>query len=455
MTPFIGPSYQLASRPASVQRTVNMIPVPLEPGNERTEFVFKDLPGLTLFADLGGVARGAINVNGRVFAVAGGQLKEILSNGNTVSLGPLGTSSGPVDMQANTEQLIFTDGLLLYVMDLESNALQTVPAYPGGKRIGYIDQYLVYLMADSQRFGWSALGDATSLDALDFASAEGSPDNLVSLLVDHRELWLFGVDTVEVWINTGSEAVFERNPGAFIEFGCAAAHSPQRLDNSVYWLGKGAGGGYAVYRAQGYAPQRVSTRAIEELLTGLDLSGARAFTYQQDGSSFYCLKVPGLPTVWCFDALSGLWTERAELQDGEYIQHRAECHVFAFNRNMVGGSDGKLYILDPEAHSLNGDVLVRDRVAPVMSLPARKRIRYSRAELVSDKGHGGAAMLRWSDNNGATWGNWHQASLGALGDFMAPTRWNRLGSAVDRVFHLRCTDNVGFNPVDLHFEVSA
>lgn len=42
----VGPSYNLLSRPASVQRTVNMVPVPLEPGNERTPWVLKDVPGL-------------------------------------------------------------------------------------------------------------------------------------------------------------------------------------------------------------------------------------------------------------------------------------------------------------------------------------------------------------------------------------------------------------------------
>ncbi len=42
----IGPTYNLESRPASVQRTVNLVPVPLEPGNERTGWVFKDVPGL-------------------------------------------------------------------------------------------------------------------------------------------------------------------------------------------------------------------------------------------------------------------------------------------------------------------------------------------------------------------------------------------------------------------------
>lgn len=48
-TPFVGPSYNLESRAASVQRTVNMVPVPLEPGNERSEWTFEDVPGLTLF----------------------------------------------------------------------------------------------------------------------------------------------------------------------------------------------------------------------------------------------------------------------------------------------------------------------------------------------------------------------------------------------------------------------
>lgn len=44
--PFVGPSYNLDSRPASVQRTINIVPYPQEPGNERTKWVFKDVPGL-------------------------------------------------------------------------------------------------------------------------------------------------------------------------------------------------------------------------------------------------------------------------------------------------------------------------------------------------------------------------------------------------------------------------
>jgi hypothetical protein len=45
--PFVGPSYNLRKRPQSVQRSINLVPVPQEPGNERTRWVFKDVPGLS------------------------------------------------------------------------------------------------------------------------------------------------------------------------------------------------------------------------------------------------------------------------------------------------------------------------------------------------------------------------------------------------------------------------
>lgn len=50
--PFVGPSYRFTSLPASVQRTVNMMPVPIEVGNERVGWIFKDVPGLVKLAQI-------------------------------------------------------------------------------------------------------------------------------------------------------------------------------------------------------------------------------------------------------------------------------------------------------------------------------------------------------------------------------------------------------------------
>ncbi|MGL4577105.1 MAG: hypothetical protein ACRCV9_20125 [Burkholderiaceae bacterium] len=46
----VGPSYDLDSAPSGVQRTINLVPVPVEPGNERTAWVLEDVPGLTSFS---------------------------------------------------------------------------------------------------------------------------------------------------------------------------------------------------------------------------------------------------------------------------------------------------------------------------------------------------------------------------------------------------------------------
>jgi hypothetical protein len=69
--PFVGPSYNLPAWPADVQRTIGMVPVPLEPGNEKTGWAFRDAPGLVLHATLAGPVRGLYRVGERAFAVGG------------------------------------------------------------------------------------------------------------------------------------------------------------------------------------------------------------------------------------------------------------------------------------------------------------------------------------------------------------------------------------------------
>lgn len=74
--PFIGPSYNLRRRHHSVQRAVNLVPVPLEPGNERTAWVFKDAPGLVAF----GAIPDALRLDG-TWMLDGSQELDALRNG--------------------------------------------------------------------------------------------------------------------------------------------------------------------------------------------------------------------------------------------------------------------------------------------------------------------------------------------------------------------------------------
>jgi hypothetical protein len=388
-----------------------------------------------------------------LYAVINGTLYSVDSQGTRTGRGNLSSTAGALDFASTLTQLCITDGAFLYVFNPSTGEFTTAPNYPGGDRIAFIDQRIVFLRRATQQFGWTALGDARSIDELAFASAEGAPDPLVSLLTDHRELWLFGPNSTEIWNSVGGQTVFERNPSAFIEYGCAAAYSVQKSANSVTWLSRDERGQAMVMRAQGYQPARISTRAIEERFEGLDLAQARAYTYSDGGQQFYCLNVPGVDTTLVYDETFGQWHERAELVSGNYRQWRPTSHAFAYGRHFFAGADGKIYAADPDVHTFGESVKCRSRVLPVVSTTNRKRLRFPLVEVVCDKATAGTLMLRWSDDNGATWSSWQYASAGLVGQHARRVRWHRTGSAFDRVFEIRVTDAVPFNPVQMVAEI--
>src|ERR1700754_3691332 len=129
------------------------------------------------------------------------------------------------------------------------------------------------------------------MDALRFATAESSPDNLVRVYSAFGQLWLYGEKTTEVWYNSGdADFPFARVEGAKMQIGCAAANSVLDMDNSPLWLGQDKDGRGIVYRAQGYTALRISTTAVELVLRQSgDLSQIRSYSYQENGHLFLVL----------------------------------------------------------------------------------------------------------------------------------------------------------------------
>jgi hypothetical protein len=295
--------------------------------------------------------------------------------------------------------------------------------------------------------------DSLTFDALDIASAEGNPDGLVGLVSDGQATYLFGDYTTEVFYDSGNaDFPFERIQGALMGVGCAAAFSIQDVGGVPYWLGRTKLGRGIVYRAQGYKPERISTHAIETVIQGLgDVSAARAWTYEQSGHQFYCLNLPGATTTWVFDVSTGLWHERSYLSNGVDQRHRADCHAFAYETNVVGDyENGNLYALDPETKSDNGDPIARERTSPHISKDGNYAT-HSRFQLDLETGVGidgsgqgtdPQVILQWSDDGGHSWSAERWASAGSIGQRRTRVNFRRLGAARDRVYKVRITDPV-------------
>jgi hypothetical protein len=73
--------------------------------------------------------------------------------------------------------------------------------------LGYIASYVVCVPAQGQgingRFFWIDPGE-TTIDPLDFATAERAPDPVFAVVVFGDQFWLPGSNTTEVWYFTGN-----------------------------------------------------------------------------------------------------------------------------------------------------------------------------------------------------------------------------------------------------------
>lgn len=453
---FVGPSYALANRKASIQRSVNMRLVGLE-AQGKAPFMLESMPGLAVFSTLSGVVRGGIQAAGRAFFAAGSTLYEVLADGSNASRGTLATASGPVEMAYGLTQLVIVDGANGYVLNLSSNLFSNITsaAFYGSTRVEFLDNYFLFIRPDTQQFYITAINDATNLDALDFASAESSPDNLVSLVVDHAEAWMMGSNTTEIFFNSGNaDFPFERNRGAILEVGCISPYSARKIDNSVFWIGQDTNGSGIVYRANGYQPQRISTRAIEETLqASSDLSAAVAFCWQENGLTYYAINAPGLTQTLVYEVAAGQWFDWCDIDGvGQFEACRAVNHVFAFGKHLIGGSDGVVYRMGVDVHKNGSDPLVRERTSPHDAKPGRGRVPYQSFWLDCTTGDASSDMpieMSYTNDSGDNWSDPKVRNIGAAGNRVARVLWNsRLGLSRDRVWRVRFSGDAPFSIID-------
>lgn len=428
-------------------------------GQSKTVGALLGTPGTRLLVDVGGTGgiRGAYRpASGNLIVVQGNKVYRVTPAWVASEVGTLLTSTGPVSIADNGQNAVLVDGANGYVLSLSGNTLSriTSDAFYGADRVQYLDNYFIFNRPDTQTFYITGLG-TTDLDALDFASAEGAPDLLVSLHVDHRELWLFGETSIEVFFNTGNaDFPFERTGNAFIQHGCAAAQSIASMDNTIYWLGRDERGSGTIWRADGYTPVRTSTSALEFAIQGYEtISDAIAYTYQQEGHAFYVLHFPTANATWVYDALTQLWHERAWRNplDGSLNRHRSNAYAFFGGEHVVGDwENGKLYALDLAYYSDNGDPMPAIRATGHlfntdyhwMLWHSLQIDMESGVGLVSGQGSDPQVALDWSNDGGHTWSNPLTRSMGRIGEYKKRVRWLRLGRSRDRVYRLTITDPV-------------
>lgn len=359
----------------SRQDTLNWIPVRAEQAGTLTPFQLRDAPGVKPYVritrDLGvdgivesGAIRGMRNVEGKLFVVSGNTLYQISNTGVAIPYGTI-PGVGRVSMSHNQQglgnQLTIVNGSSGYVFNTSTLVLAKITdnGYPGAFIADYIDQYIAQIEPQGRYWFHSDLADALSYNTLDQYEAEADPDRIVSLVVSHREVLVFGRDTIEPFVNTGSQTgTFERASNTVIEVGCSAKFTPRKLDNSVFWLDDKR----LIRRLDGYTPIRISTDAIDSAFSecsDAEIAQSYAFTWETRGHKVYYITVPGRFTFG-YDVLTGQIHRRATFGFPHWCVTDA---VFWNGRWIVGDSRyGRLYELDQDYKLDSCDPLVRQRI---------------------------------------------------------------------------------------------
>jgi hypothetical protein len=326
--------------------------------------------------------------------------------------------------------------------------------FEGGGTVDITDNYFVYNKPESQLWAASDLLSPIT-DPLSFASKDGSPDDLVAIIVDRREVYLLGEMSSEVWIDSGGVPFpFTRIPGTSTQQGIAAKWSCARMGNSFAYVSKNNRGEAMIVRMNGYFPERISTHAVETTLVNQNVSDALAWTYQLEGHEVYVVTFPSVGEnglTWAYDNTTGLWHKwlyRNTLN--QFERHRGNCCAF-FNQQVLVGDyeNGKIYQLGRNFYTDDGAPIRRIRRAPHITSDLQRQYFHELqiqfqpgVGLSTGQGEDPQAMLRWSNDGGSTWSNEYWTSIGKQGKYQNRAIWRRLGWSRDKVFEVSISDPV-------------
>lgn len=307
-----------------------------------------------------------------------------------------------------------------------------------------MDNYLIASQVDTDQWAICGVNDFTSWDALDFTTAESKPDKVLRILTDHREVFLFGTESTEVWANTGAtDFPFERIQGAVMEVGIGAAASAAKGDNQVFWLDNLG----MVRRAEQYTPQIISTAYLNRHIASFSTyADAIGWTQAWKGHTFYYLTFPTANETWIYDAATQLWHQRTSyVGEGRY---RGNCYCRAYGKDLIGDYQyGTIYELSDTVYADNGQPM--RRVVQSTTIESNGRLIPHReflvelesgVGLVTGQGSDPMMMMRFSDTNGKEWSNEQWCTIGKIGEYNARCRFTRLGRARHRIYEIAYTD---------------
>lgn len=456
--------YEAVSPPLASNTCVNWLPIIPEAAVLNNRALIQR-SGIKSFGDSGlGACRGGQSLSGVPFFVNGNNLVSFDSAGTPTNRGVI-TGSGKVSMANNgTELVVVVPGGDAFVWDGSSIIQITDPDYQTSDTVSFYRGFFVFTTTDGKQLFVSNLSAPLTFDALDFGSAEGDPDRIVTQALDHDELSIVGERTTEVFKLTGGVGFpLSIIPGAYTEKGSAAKFGIVKFDNSYMFIGGGVNEKPAIWRqASSSQAVKVSTDAVDlaiQKFTQEEIADAFAMTYSQRGQflavfTIESIRIPSITLIYnsTATALSGqrVWsTFQTGVDDNSW---RVNTIVKAYGKFLCGDSiDGRIGEIDADVFTDYNETILRQCTLQPFSNNGTT-IFAGEFEAGFEAGVGLTGQespkvrMDFSDDGARTFKFETTRDIGRIGEYGHRSVWKRQGDfPVSRIIRLTVTDPVKAN----------
>jgi len=441
-------SYQAESTTLSIQRVINWIPV-VPQGEALNNRSLLQPSGISQIIDTGlGVCRGAHVMAGVRFFVEGSTLISLDSVDALTNIGAI-TGTVRVQMADNgTLLVIVVPGGDAYVFDSATSTLGQIvdPDFQLSDSVSFYRGFFVFTATDGKQLFVSNLNNPLVFDSLDFGSAEGDPDRIITQIVDHDELSIIGSETTEVFRNVGgADFPLQIIPGAFTQKGAHSKYGVVKFDNTYLFIGGGENELTGIWRQASSAQAvKISDDATDlaiQKFTKDEIASAFTMSFSKKGQffaifSFNSTRIPGRTFVYNGTASTmagfSVWSEfQSGLVDAPW---RVNAIVKANGKLYVGDAeDGRIGVLDDSVLTEYGNAIMRQAAFRPFSQNGTtifagelEATFEAGVGLTAGQGSDPVAIYDYTDDN-KVWSNEFKRPIGPIGEYGLETVWRRQG----------------------------
>jgi len=399
--------------------------------------------GLTSFSTGLGATRSNILVNGvYAYYVSNANLYRVDTAGVSASLGAIG-GSGQCQIESNAvpgnNQILVLNGSGDgYIYDNTGLTKISDPDFFPTTSVTVLNERFIFSRDGTNEFFMSDISDGFSYNPLSFATAEESPDNVVSVIAKKSSLWIIGKTTSEFW-QTYSDVTLpvRKVRSSTIERGIQAKGSLAEISDSFAFLADDL----TVKLVTGNEFREISDLDFNLKVRGNGTATSPGFSVTDDAIGFfvdspthkiYYITFPAEGYTWGYDLTNGMTHTR---KSEGYGYWRATGSAIFSNRIIMGDRiTSTLWTLDPSSRTEGADLLRSVVVTPGISFDHDITIPSIALDMevgqIDDPSISPVVMVRYSKDGGFTWKNGRDIPLGNKGDYTKRVTLRNFGRLV-------------------------